>query len=81
MRLPNKKYIYAQSAGLFEPYFDLDDEVKAGEAAGAIHFPQEPWREPWIAKFTDSGKIYAVRSHAHTRMGDVLFMLHVPWAE
>ena len=81
MRLPNKKYVYAQTAGLFEPYFDLGEDVKEGESAGAIHFPQEPWREPWIPKFADSGKIYAVRSRAHTQMGDVLFMLHVPWAE
>ena len=81
MRLPNKKYVYAQTAGLFEPYFDLGEDVQSGQPAGAIHFPQEPWREPWVARFADSGKVYAVRSRALTQMGDVLFMLHVPWQE
>jgi predicted deacylase len=81
MRLPNRNYLYAQTAGLFEPYVELGEDVVEGQPAGAIHFPQEPWREPWIATFADSGKVYAARTHAHTRMGDVLFMLHVPWKE
>lgn len=81
MRLPNKKYLYAQTAGLFEPYVELGEDVMEGQPAGAIHSPQEPWREPWVARFSDSGRIYAARSRAHTQMGDVLFMLHVPWKE
>lgn len=80
-RLPNRKYVYAMTSGLFEPYVGLGDEVIAGQAAGAIHFPEEPWRDPWIATFGDSGTVYAVRSRAHTLIGDGLFMLSVPWEE
>lgn len=80
-RLPNRNYVYAMASGLFEPYVSLGDRVTAGQEAGAIHFPEEPWRQPWIAKFMDSGTVYAVRSHAHTLIGDGLFMLCVPWSE
>lgn len=69
------------ASGLFEPSVDLGEQVEAGQAGGAIHFPEEPWREPLIATFGASGTVHAVRVHARMQMGDALFMLHVPWAE
>jgi predicted deacylase len=78
-RLPNSRYVYAMAAGHFEPYVDIGAEVTAGQPAGAIHFPQEPWREPVIAKFTENATVHAIRRHACTEIGDMLFMLHVPW--
>jgi predicted deacylase len=80
-RLPNRNYVYAMASGLFEPYVELGMEVSIGQPAGAIHFPEEPWREPLIASFADNGTVHAVRAHALTQMGDMLFMLHVPWVE
>lgn len=80
-RLPNQNYVYAMASGIFEPYVTLGTAVTPGQPAGAIHFPEEPWREPLIATFSDSGTVHAVRAHALTRMGDMLFMLHVPWSE
>jgi predicted deacylase len=80
-RLPNQNYVYAMASGIFEPYVALGAEVTSGQPAGAIHFPEEPWREPSIATFEDSGTVHAVRAHARTQMGDMLFMLHVPWTE
>jgi len=78
-RLPNANYVYALASGLFEPYVQLGDSVTAGQAVGAIHFPEEPWREPVVAKVNSNGFIHAIRTHATTQMGDALFMLHVPW--
>jgi predicted deacylase len=80
-RLPNRQYVYAMATGLFEPYVEINEEVAAGQAAGAIHFPEEPWRTPWIATFQEGGTIHGVRTRAHTLLGDTLFMLHVPWKE
>lgn len=80
-RLPNRQYVYAMAAGLFQPYVELGEEVKTGQPAGAIHFPETPWREPEIATFADSGIVYAVRSLARTELGDRLFILAVPWSE
>ncbi len=78
-RLPNRQYVFAMASGVFEPYVELGAAVSAGQPAGAIHFPQEPWREPVIAKFDHSGTVHAVRVRALTEIGDALFMLHVPW--
>lgn len=78
-RLPNRQYIYAMASGIFEPYVKIGDEVTAGQDAGAIHFPEVPWHVPWIAKFEESGTVYAVRTRARTEMGDNLFILSVPW--
>jgi uncharacterized protein len=79
MRLPNRRYVYATATGVFEPYAEIGEQVKAGQAAGAIHFPEEPWREPVVANFQDSGAVYAVRTKARTESGDTLYMLSVPW--
>jgi uncharacterized protein len=78
-RLPNRTYVYAMASGVFEPYADIGDTVKRGQPAGAIHFPEEPWSEPWIAHFTEDAIVYAVRSLAHTNRGDCLYRLAVPW--
>jgi predicted deacylase len=78
-RLPNSAYVYAMASGHFEPYVGIGAAVTAGQPAGAIHSPREPWREPVIATFSESGTVHAIRQHACTEMGDMLFMLHVPW--
>ena len=80
-RLPNYRYVYAMASGHFEPYVGIGAAVTSGQPAGAIHFPEEPWREPVIAKFSEDGTVHAIRSHACTLMGDMLFMLHVPWKD
>jgi uncharacterized protein len=80
-RLPNRKYVYALASGLFEPYVELGASIEQGQVAGAIHFPQEPWRAPEIVKFGDSGTVYAVRPLARTVLGDLLFIIAVPWRE
>ena len=59
----------------------VGDAVVAGQAVGAIHFPEEPWREPLLATCSESGNVHGVRTHARTLMGDALFMLDIPWKE
>ena len=79
-RLPNQHYVYAMASGIFEPYVMLGENVAAGQPAGAIHFPEEPWREPLVCSFSETGTVHAVRLHARAQMGDMLYMLHVPWS-
>lgn len=78
-RLPNRHYVFAMASGVFEPYVGIGAEVSAGQPAGAIHFPQEPWREPRVAIFGHDGIVHAIHARALTEIGDALFMLHVPW--
>jgi hypothetical protein len=39
------------TSGAFEPYVEGGDEAGEGQPADAMHFTDEPWREPWIATF------------------------------
>ncbi len=74
-------YCYAPDNGLFEPYVELGDEVKAGQAAGAVHFPDTPWREPSIAYFEVSGIVVCKRIPGRTERGDCLFHLGSDYVE
>jgi predicted deacylase len=80
-RLPTRTYVYAMASGIFEPFVEIGDSVQAGQAAGAVHFPEEPWRAPWVGRFSESGVVYGMRSLARTQLGDALYMLAVPWKE
>jgi uncharacterized protein len=68
-------YCYAPDSGLFEPFVDLGAEVKAGQEAGAVHFPDTPWREPSLAHFGHDGIVVCKRIPGKTERGDCLFHL------
>ncbi|MBV8651473.1 MAG: succinylglutamate desuccinylase/aspartoacylase family protein, partial [Alphaproteobacteria bacterium] len=68
-------YCYAPDGGLFEPYVDLGAEVKAGQAAGAVHYQDTPWREPTIAYFEHDGLVICKRIPGRIERGDCLFHL------
>lgn len=68
-------FVYAPESGLFEPFVELGAEVKAGDAAGAIHFPATPWREPAVASFARAGLVICKRVPGKSERGDCLFHL------
>jgi predicted deacylase len=74
-------YTYAPDNGLFEPYVELGDDVRAGQAAGAVHFPDTPWREPTIAHFERDGVVVCKRIPGRTERGDCLFHLGSDYSE
>lgn len=65
-------YIFATRPGIFEPLFRLGDEVKAGQLAGLIHDPHEPWREPAQIHFAGGGLAICIRTFARVEPGDCL---------
>ena len=65
-------YVYAPVRGLFEPAFSLGDMVRAGEAAGQIHFPEEPGREPRTVEFGGDGVVVCRRVPTPVAPGDCL---------
>jgi uncharacterized protein len=67
--------VHAYDIGLFEPFHEPGDEVKAGDAAGAIHHPEEPWREPMIAHFRHDGVVLAKRIPGRVERGDCLYQI------
>ena len=54
-------FVYASEIGVHEPLVELGDEVKAGDPAGAIHFPETPWREPVVEHFEAAGVVVCKR--------------------
>ena len=68
-------YAYAPHPGLFEPYVKLGATVKKGQPAGAVHFMDDPAREPVEVKFNASGVAICERIPGKVERGDCLFHL------
>jgi predicted deacylase len=73
-------YVHSPDDGLFEPLVDLGDEVEKGQPAGAVHFPETPWRDPSLAYFARSGLVICKRVPGRTERGDCLFHLATEYA-
>lgn len=73
-------YVYASEDGLYEPLVELGDEVKAGDPAAAIHYPETPWREPIIEYFESDGLAVCKRIPGRSERGDCLFHLASDWS-
>jgi uncharacterized protein len=65
-------YVYAPVRGLFEPAFTLGDEVRRGQLAGRIHFPEEPERTPRELNFAGDGLLVCRRVVSLVAPGDCL---------
>lgn len=76
-----KHFLFAPCGGVFEPYFALGDEVKAGAPAGAIYDPVRPWREPELVHWAGDGLVLCVRTYARVEPGDCLAHLAADVAE
>ena len=65
-------YVYSPDHGIAQLLVALGDDVKAGQPAAAIHFPETPWREPEIVRFARNGLVVCIRRQGHARRGDCL---------
>jgi predicted deacylase len=65
----------APAAGLFDRSFKLGDEVKAGQAAGWIHFVNEPQRPSLRLEFPHDGIVLALTNRGMVERGDCLALL------
>jgi len=68
-------FVYAPDSGVFEPVVELGDEVKKGQLAGRIHFPQTPWAPAVEFRFAREGFVLCKRVPGRTSRGDCLFHL------
>ncbi len=67
--------VYAYDNGLFEPFKDIGDAVTIDEETGAIHHPDEPWREPAIVRSPYGGMILSKRFLGQVERGDAVFQI------
>jgi hypothetical protein len=68
-------FVYAPDNGVFEPAVELGDEVKKGQVAGRIHFPETPWAPAVEFRFAREGFVLCKRVPGRTVRGDCLFHL------
>jgi predicted deacylase len=68
-------YVYAPHAGVFEPAFGLNDDVRAGQLAGRLFDPHEPWRAPREIAFGGDGRVMCARTFARVEAGDCIALL------
>lgn len=67
--------VYAYDAGLLEPYKDIGDEIATGDAVGAIHHPEEPWRDPTVVASPYSGVVLCKRHMGQVARGDAVYQI------
>lgn len=73
--ISGEHYLYCPEFGVFEPSVDLGDMVETGQAAGRLHFPDTPWRQPMLVVFGSSGLVICKRVPALSHRGECLFHL------
>jgi predicted deacylase len=65
-------YLHAPCRGLFEPAFELGDDVVPGQTAGYIHFVDDPAREAVQVSFPGGGTVICKRPILQVERGDCL---------
>ena len=65
-------YVHAPCRGLFEPAFELGDEVAAGQVAGYVHFVDDPARDAVEVRFAGAGTVICKRPILQVERGDCL---------
>jgi N-alpha-acetyl-L-2,4-diaminobutyrate deacetylase len=73
-------YIMAPISGIFEPFFDLEEQVRAGQAVGQIHNMEEPFSEPRSIYAETDGMVMGRRALPLTRQGDCVVVLVRPFS-
>ena len=82
MTLPGADaYVFATMDGVFEPFHDLGDAVRAGEPAGRIHQTWDPAREPDTLRYRADGILYARRQPGRVRPGNCCLVVAVPYRD
>ena len=70
-------FTYAPEDGVFEPRFELGDEVETGQLAGFMHEPATPGLAAVPVRFEVPGLVVCKRVPGRTNRGDCLFHLGV----
>jgi predicted deacylase len=78
MQVPGRDhFVYAPEPGLFEPLVELGDWVERGQAAGQVHFVDNPAREPVPCRFEADGIVICKRHFGRVERGDCVFHLAI----
>ena len=73
LQTPDREcYVMAEETGIYEPYFDLGDQVRKGQVMGKIHFLPHRDRSAVTVTARRTGMLLAKRPLANVSVGDCL---------
>ena len=73
LQTPDREcYVMAEETGIYEPYFDLGDQVRKGQVMGKIHFLPHSDRRAVTVTARRTGMLLAKRPLANVSVGDCL---------
>jgi N2-acetyl-L-2,4-diaminobutanoate deacetylase len=73
LQTPDREcYVMAEETGIYEPYFDLGDQVRKGQVMGRIHFLPHRDRRAVTVTARRTGMLLAKRPLANVAVGDCL---------
>jgi predicted deacylase len=71
-------YIMAPVSGIFEPFYEMGDELEAGQPIGQMHLIDQPFASPIPVKGRTSGMLISRRAFPLTHQGDCVATLVRP---
>jgi len=74
-------HVLSEDDGVFEPLHPLGTEVRAGMAAGRVHFPTCPRRPPVELHYRADGIVYGRRQSGRVRPGNCCVVVASPHHE
>ncbi|MSU73298.1 MAG: hypothetical protein EXS43_13335 [Opitutus sp.] len=72
-------YVMAPASGIFEPYFEMGEQIAKGQPIGQIHSTEQPFNEPTPVIARTSGMLMGRRAFPLTRQGDCVAVLVRPF--
>lgn len=67
--------IHVHDRGLFEPFVELGEKVRKGQALGQVHFPASATREPVVVNALAAGMVLVKRPPGRVEPGDMVFIV------
>lgn len=78
MEIPANGFVRAADHGLFEPFVEMGETVRAGQAIGQMHSPHLPEREPLQHTVQCDGEVLVRRTTGLATHGDCLLAVGRP---
>lgn len=80
LRIPGHDgYVFATTAGVFEPFHALGTKVEAGQEAGRIHNLIDPGRAPEMVRYGAGGIVYGRRQPGRVVIGNCCVTVAAPY--
>jgi len=67
--------MFALGEGVFDRRISAEQDIKAGQIAGTLHYVNEPRRPSEVIRFAYDGLVLAHANRGHVQRGDMLMLV------